>query len=242
MRAASWKASGSSARCLLRGALAGINSPLDADELAGLACEPEVESRIVREQGPDRPWQVDHGPFDEAFFATLPDSHWTLLVQDADKHVPQVAELLACFDFLPEWRLDDIMISWAADGGSVGPHLDEYDVFLLQVQGRDAGASTAGRSRTAHSCRTWICASCSGSMPTKTGLLKPGDLLYLPPGRPALGHRRGALHDLVHRPARAGLARARVGLAATGGGSLGSDTRWRDPPHSTATAPAVGAR
>jgi 50S ribosomal protein L16 3-hydroxylase len=99
---------------LLPGAFPGFRSPISPEELAGLACEAGVEARLVLERGV-RPWEVRHGPFEEGDFAALPETHWTLLVQDVDKLVPEVADLLDAFAFVPEWRLDDIMISYAED-------------------------------------------------------------------------------------------------------------------------------
>ncbi|MBK8289148.1 MAG: hypothetical protein IPK95_11375 [Cellvibrionales bacterium] len=81
-------------------------------------------------------WQCEQGPFKAKRFKTLPPSHWTLLVQSVDQWIPEIQALLAQFDFLPRWRLDDIMISYATDGGGVGPHFDYYDVFLLQASGK----------------------------------------------------------------------------------------------------------
>ncbi|MDO8828281.1 cupin domain-containing protein [Methylophaga sp.] len=109
-------------------------SDLSPDDLAAFAGEAEVESRLIEEYG-DKPWQLRHGPFDEEDFADLPETHWTLLVQDMDKHYPPLQNLLTAFDFLADWRRDDVMISYAPEGGSVGPHTDSYDVFLLQAQG-----------------------------------------------------------------------------------------------------------
>ena len=176
---------------LLRAGLPGFRSPLSPEELAGLACEPGVESRLVLERGA-RPWEVRHGPFEESDFAALPETHWTLLVQDVDKLVPEVAALLDAFAFIPEWRLDDIMISYAQDQGSVGPHTDEYDVFLVQAQGR----------------RRWrIDPTPAPDAPCLPGLelrilerfeareqwvLEPGDVLYLPPGVPHWGIAEGS--------------------------------------------------
>ncbi|MCF4993909.1 cupin domain-containing protein, partial [Pseudomonas gessardii] len=120
---------------LIRQAIPDFESPIDADELAGLALEEEVESRLVIEHG-ERPWELRRGPFAEDAFSTLPEREWTLLVQAVDQFVPEVAELLEQFRFLPSWRIDDVMISFAAPGGSVGPHFDNYDVFLLQAQGK----------------------------------------------------------------------------------------------------------
>lgn len=109
-------------------------SDLSPDDLAAFAGEAEVESRLIEEFG-EKPWQLRHGPFDEDDFAALPDTHWTLLVQDMDKYYPQLQNLLEAFKFLSDWRRDDVMISYAPEGGSVGAHTDSYDVFLLQAQG-----------------------------------------------------------------------------------------------------------
>ncbi|MCP3869493.1 MAG: cupin domain-containing protein, partial [Gammaproteobacteria bacterium] len=87
---------------LMRGGLQDYRCPLEPEDLAGLACEEEIESRIVLERGGSMPWELRHGPFDEEDFAGLPESRWTLLVQDVDKHVPEVAKLLDAFDFLPD--------------------------------------------------------------------------------------------------------------------------------------------
>jgi len=167
---------------LVRQAIPGFKSPLSADELAGLACEPEVESRLILEKGGSRPWQLEHGPFEEERFATLPESHWTLLVQRVNHWVPAVADLLDHFAFLPSWRLDDIMISYAADQGSVGPHTDQYDVFLLQGAGRrrwQIDASVTDESPLLDHPDLRILAQFHA---TDEWVLEPGDLLYLPPG------------------------------------------------------------
>jgi len=166
---------------LIRNAFPDFESPLDGDELAGLALEEEVESRLVLEQG-KTPWELQHGPFTEETFATLPESNWTLLVQAVDQWVPEVNELLNSFRFIPNWRLDDIMVSFAPDKGSVGPHFDYYDVFLLQGLGK----------------RRWkIGQDCTAESPHLEGVqlnilqeftsqdewvLEPGDMLYIPPG------------------------------------------------------------
>lgn len=119
---------------LVRQAIPDFESPISPDELAGLALEEEVESRLVIEHG-ERPWELQRGPFNEDSFQDLPERDWTLLVQAVDQFVPEVAELLEDFKFLPKWRIDDLMISFAAPGGGVGPHFDNYDVFLLQAHG-----------------------------------------------------------------------------------------------------------
>src|SRR5688572_2940733 len=116
---------------LVRNAFPTFQDPVDPDELAGLACEDGVESRIVRKKN----WQVTWGPQAEEVFASLPERDWTLLVQEVNRWIPDAALLLEPFSFLPNVRVDDVMVSFAAPGGSVGPHLDSYDVFLVQGQG-----------------------------------------------------------------------------------------------------------
>ena len=111
-----------------------FSDSLAPEELAGLACEELVESRLITEPEPGK-WQLRHGPFEDSDFTKLPESNWTLLVQAVDQWVEDVADIKTLFNFLPSWRIDDIMISFAAQGGSVGPHYDYYDVFLLQGQG-----------------------------------------------------------------------------------------------------------
>lgn len=166
---------------LLKGALPGLGDLLSADELAGLALEPEVESRIVLEKG-RRPWELRRGPFVEEDFSKLPRRRWTLLVQAVDQWLIEAATVRAQFGFLPGWRFDDIMVSYATDGGGVGPHFDYYDVFLIQASGR----------------RRWrIGQHCDAATPLRPDaelrilanfetqeehLLEPGDMLYLPPG------------------------------------------------------------
>ena len=154
-------------------------NPLEPDELAGLACEAEVESRLV--VGAQGSWAVEHGPLAEARFARLGQEPSTLLVQAVDHHIPEVAALIAPFRFIPNWRIDDVMVSYATDGGGVGPHYDQYDVFLIQGNG----------------CRRWrvgqLCDDESSLVPhdelrllaefraTDEWLLEPGDILYVPP-------------------------------------------------------------
>ncbi len=155
--------------------------PLDADELAGLACEPEIESRLILERATDR-WEVRHGPFDSADFAALPASHWTLLVQDVDKFVPAVAALIEQFDFVPDWRIDDIMISFASDQGGVGPHTDAYDVFLMQASGRRRWR-LSHREYTDEDLLPGLEQRILAGFDTdQEWVLEPGDVLYLPPG------------------------------------------------------------
>ena len=121
---------------LMKAALPDVAGIIDGDDLAGIACEPDGETRLILSNAEQSDWQCEQGPFTAKRFTKLPASHWTLLVQSVDQWIPEIQALLAHFDFLPRWRLDDIMISYATDGGGVGPHFDYYDVFLLQASGK----------------------------------------------------------------------------------------------------------
>lgn len=177
---------------LIRNAFADFRSPLSPEDLAGLACEEGVLARIVaHEPGSDaRPgerWMLRHGPFPEALFPSLPQHDWTLLVQDVDKWDADVAAVLQSFDFLPRWRIDDIMVSFAAPGGSVGAHVDQYDVFLLQAQGQRRWQIDDRPDPPLHVRLDTELKLLQRFKPNHEWLLGPGDMLYLPPGVPHHG-------------------------------------------------------
>jgi 50S ribosomal protein L16 3-hydroxylase len=177
---------------LVRNAFPDISSPLTADELAGLACEDDANSRIVFEQHAQGHWHVLHGPLHEEDFNDLPEKNWTLLVTDVEKHVPAAKQLIDHFRFIPDWRIDDLMISYAPEGGSVGPHTDAYDVFLIQTQGQrrwminkdyDSSCLEGTELRILQhftAAEDWI--------------LNPGDMLYLPPN---IAHYGIALNECI---------------------------------------------
>ena len=165
---------------LIRQAWAAWSNPLEPEELAGLACEPDVEARLVLRdrQG----WRLEHGPLQAQRFASLPKRRWTLLVQAVDHAVPAVAALLNAFRFVPDWRIDDVMVSYAADGGGVGPHFDQYDVFLVQGLGQrrwQVGARCAANSALVPHQDLRLLADFEVK---HEWLLNAGDILYLPPG------------------------------------------------------------
>ncbi len=176
---------------LIRNAFPGFHPPLDGDELAGLACEEDVESRLISGSVHSGRWQVRHGPLSEEMFGHLPERDWTLLVQDVEKHVPELAPFLDHFDFIPGWRVDDLMISYAADGGSVGPHVDAYDVFLLQAAGRRRWQVGTPDAALAEIPGLEI-RVLAGFEARDEWLLEPGDMLYLPPNVPHYGIADGA--------------------------------------------------
>lgn len=165
---------------LIRQAFAGFEPELDAGDIAGLACEELVESRLVSGSFPAHDWALKYGPFPESLFAELPEKNWTLLVQDVEKHYPPLLKLIQRFAFIPRWRIDDLMASVAAPGGSVGPHVDQYDVFLLQAQGRR-------RWQISSTFNVTLLPDCELNVlnsfePEQEWVVEPGDMLYLPPG------------------------------------------------------------
>jgi len=162
---------------LIRQAIPNFKGLLSPNDLAGLACEDEVQSRIIQQK--KEKWTVKNGPFDDDDFAKLGKKNWTLLVQSVNQHLPEAADLLAKFNFIPHARLDDLMVSFAPTGGGVGAHVDSYDVFLLQGSGK----------------RNWkISAQTDLSLlegaplrilkhfkAEQEWVLEAGDMLYLPP-------------------------------------------------------------
>jgi 50S ribosomal protein L16 3-hydroxylase len=165
---------------LIRNAFRDWQNPLEPDELAGLACEEDMESRLICQT--ESGWEMEQGPLAEERLAGLGESHWTLLVQAVDHHVPAVADLIAPFRFIPNWRIDDVMVSLAADQGGVGPHFDQYDVFLIQGLGRrrwQIGAHCdADTLLLPHEDLKLLSAFAA----TEEWVLEPGDILYVPPG------------------------------------------------------------
>lgn len=166
---------------LVRQALPGVAPPLARAALFDLAGSDDVESRLIVQGAAG--WQVGHGPFKRRALPPVSQRGWTLLVQGLDLHLAAAHELLSRFRFVPEARLDDLMVSWASDGGGVGPHLDSYDVFLVQLQGRRRWR--IGRQRDKSLVEGLPLKILQNFQPEEDWLLEPGDLLYLPP---AWGH------------------------------------------------------
>lgn len=168
----------------------GLDYP-DANTLAGLALEEGVESRIITGKGRG-PWGVTQSPLPDDIFTQLGDNDWTLLVQSVDHYLTPVSLLLDSFHFLPSWRLEDIMLSYATEGGSVGPHFDRYDVFLIQAAGQrqwDIGPVCDDNSPRLEHDQLKLLAD----MPSEEQFIaSPGDVLYLPPG---VAHHGVALDD-----------------------------------------------
>lgn len=176
---------------LIREAFPDFRTPLTPEELAGLSLEPNAESRLILEDGGDYPWQLRYGPFDEDDFLDLPETNWTLLVQEVDRWIPEVAALLERFLFVPGWRLDDVMVSYAPDGGNVGAHIDNYDVFLIQALGQREwriGTAPVENERLIPDRDVSMLADFE---PDEIMTLGQGDMLYLPPRYAHHGIARG---------------------------------------------------
>lgn len=211
---------------------------LSADELAGLACEPEMESRIILTETGSHPWQVMDGPFPESAFNSLDQQPFNLLVQAVDHVVPTLRELWREFDFLPHWRIDDVMVNASSDGASVGPHFDYYDVFLIQGGGQK-------RWLTGDMCDHTTELDMAGGLKLlkqfdakHEWLLNPGDILYVPAGIAhhgiaigqsmtySLGFRAPSYADMV------------MGVAEQMAEQLSDDKRYRDVSASILPHPA----
>ncbi|PPK42588.1 50S ribosomal protein L16 3-hydroxylase [Trinickia symbiotica] len=225
---------------LVRQALPGIVPPLSRDELFELAASDDVEARLISHfRGA---WRLEHGPFGSDDLPGLKRREWTLLVQGVDLHDDRARTMLDRFRFIPDARLDDLMISYATDGGGVGPHFDSYDVFLLQVHGKRRWRISAQKDL-----------ALKDGLPLKVlqhfepeneWVLEPGDMLYLPPHIAhdgvaigecmtcSIGFRSPSASELVgqflyHLAERGSAAR----LAHP-------DGRYRDPAQDAATRPA----
>ncbi len=165
---------------LIPAAFPNFEDPLTPEDLAGLALESEIESRLISNLDGDNNWQLRHGPFTGNDFS-IPDHNWTLLVQAVDHYLPEARDILSAFRFIPDWRMDDLMVSYASDQGSVGPHFDNYDVFLIQGLGQR-------RWLTGQYCQDNEALLDHPNLKIlkqfqieQEYLLKPGDVLYIPP-------------------------------------------------------------
>ncbi len=176
---------------VLRNALPNFESLLSAEELGGLSLEEEVESRIVIQKG-EKDYQLFKGPFTPQTYEALPDTNWTLLIQGVDRLIPEVADLLNDFDFLPRWRIDDIMVSYAVKGGNVGPHFDHYDVFLLQAAGQRNWKLTSKECSIDNYIQGVDLRLMESFQVEEEFTFQAGDILYIPP---KWGHHGVALDD-----------------------------------------------
>lgn len=179
------------APCLFKNAFARPPDYLSPDELAGFALQEEVESRLIIQDTSNQQWSIEHGPLCESRFSNLTESNWTLLVQSIDCWLPESQKLLTDFSFIPRWRFDDIMVSFATDQGGVGPHADNYDVFLIQGAGkRHWRVGTKGDTAETNDVIDGMC-HLQEFNPIIDVVMHPGDMLYIPPDTPHWGMSQG---------------------------------------------------
>ena len=164
---------------LIRQALPGFRPLLSRADLFALAAQDGVESRLVRRSRKAPTWSMKQGPFQRRALPPLHAPDWTLLVQGADLHNQAMRGLMDQFRFVPDARLDDVMVSFATDGGGVGPHFDSYDVFLLQAAGTRRW--TIGKQKKMTLVEGAPLKILQNFEPEQTFDLQPGDMLYLPP-------------------------------------------------------------
>ena len=226
---------------LVRQAVPGGVDLIGRTQLFDLASHDEVESRLVVRQGAQ--WALRQGPLKRTMLPPLKQREWTLLVQGLDLHIPAARALLDRFRFVPDARLDDLMLSYASDGGGVGPHVDSYDVFLLQAQGRRRWR--IGRVTSPELVPGAPLKILANFEPEDEWLLEPGDMLYLPPGwahdgvaegactTASIGFRASGRDELAREVLQRALDAADADAVANPAGPL-----YRDPKQLATDAPA----
>ena len=223
---------------LIRQAIPGMQALLSRKELFELASEQDVESRLVSGDGDAQPWQMRNGPFKPRALPPVSRPNWTLLLQGVDLHVDAFAGLRDRFRFIPDARLDDVMVSYASDGGGVGPHFDSYDVFLLQAHGHRRWRISAQKNLQLRD--DVPLKILSAFKPGKTMLLEPGDMLYLPPHYAHEGVAQGECmtYSIGFRtPERREMA-AELLSRITEQAHTGAPQRYRDPAQAATAKPA----
>lgn len=168
--------------CVIRQFCPNFEDPIDENDLAGLAMEPDVDSRIVSLS--DNKWDVAQGPFDD--FNAVCKGAWTLLAQGVDRYIDELSDLTERVNFIPHWRFDDVMVSYSVADAGVGPHIDEYDVFIVQGRGKrrwQIGMPCDAKTQLPHPLLKQI----DGFEPCIDTVLEAGDAVYIPPKHPHNG-------------------------------------------------------
>jgi len=223
---------------LVRQAIPGFAPLVPRAELFGLAGREDVESRLLRHG--DGRWALRRGPLARRALPPLTQREWTVLVQGVDLHHAGVHALMQRFRFVPDARLDDVMISWASDGGGVGPHFDRYDVFLLQAQGRRRWR--IGRQKDLSLVEGLPLKIQAHFEPEHEYLLEPGDMLYLPPRWAHDGVAEGECMTYsigFRQPARGELAGELLQRLAEEAGDVLGEGAYRDPSQPATASPGA---
>ncbi|MFM2589536.1 JmjC domain-containing protein [Vibrio sp. TBV020] len=172
---------------VIKGGFADFIDPISPDELAGLSMEEEIDSRFISNK--DNQWSAKHGPLPESHFDSLDESHWQLIVQACNHWHLGSAELIEPFKQLPQWLFDDLMVCFSAPEGGVGPHIDQYDVFIIQGSGkRRWRVGDIDKGQYKESIQAGALRQIEGFDPIIDEVLEPGDILYIPPGFPHEGN------------------------------------------------------
>ena len=226
---------------LIRQAIPGMQPLLERNELMDLAARDDVQSRLVIQQGDaaKQPWRLRHGPFTRRSLPPFKQAGWTLLVQSVDLLDARVQDLREQFRFVPDARLDDVMISYASDGGGVGPHFDSYDVFLLQAQGQRRWR--IGRQKDLRLQEGMPLKILADFTPEQEFVLEAGDMLYLPPRYAHDGVAQGECmtYSIGFRaPDQVELAQALLQGMAEQLADAMPPNRYRDPEQLAAECPA----
>lgn len=216
---------------------------LDADELAGMACESVIESRLVLQANTHQSWHVEHGPFAAERLQNLPRSAWSLLVQGVERWSPPVAAMMGHFRFIRDWRIDDVMVSFAPEGSGIGAHWDRYDVFLIQGKGQRRWGLSADPLRGDEALLEGIDLKIlQDFLPDHEIVLQEGDVLYVPP---MFAHHGVSVSDALtfsmgfRSPNLVDMLSSYSGFRAQ---SLPDDLLFADPVDSVAEHPALIAR
>ena len=225
---------------LVRQALPGFKPLLSRAELVELAADEDAQTRLViQDSSQSHSWQLKHGPFQRKALPPFKQAGWTMLVQGVDLHEESVHALMNQFRFVPDARLDDVMISYATDGGGVGPHIDSYDVFLLQAQGRRLWR--IGRQKRPVLQDGVPLRILTNFVPEQEFVVEPGDLLYLPPGYAHDGIAQGECmtYSIGFRiPKKAELARELLQRLAEDAEDELGEVLYRDADQSAVDQPA----
>ena len=232
---------------LVKNAIANFMLLLNRGELFELAARDDVQARMVvqvpgdvsgKASGKAAAWQFKHGPFERRAFPPLKQPGWTVLLQGVDLHHDSVHALMNQFRFVPDARLDDLMISYASDGGGVGPHFDSYDVFLLQAQGRRTWRISRQKDLSLQpDVPLKILAN---FVPEEEFVLEPGDMLYLPPGYAHDGIAMGECMTYsigFRQPNRGELARELLQRLADDAQDAVGDATYKDPKQPAVSQP-----
>jgi 50S ribosomal protein L16 3-hydroxylase len=222
---------------LVRQAVPAPAGVVDRVGLFALAARDDVESRLIRHDA--KGWSLRHGPLARRALPPLAQPRWTLLVQGLDLHLESAHALMQRFRFVPDARLDDVMVSYASDGGGVGPHFDSYDVFLLQLQGRRRWR--IGRLAQPQLESGVPLKILTNFVAEQEWLLEPGDMLYLPPRWAHDGIADGECMTCsigFRAPARDELAQGLLQHLLEGADRPASDPLYRDPSQPATADPA----